>query len=75
MPQRPVSYWAGASPVALGAILVQEDNGEELVICYVSRSLADVEKRYSQTEKEAPGIVEACESLHKYFFMELSLKC
>ena len=46
-----------ASPVGLGAILVQEQNGEERVICYASRSLTDVEKRYSQTEKEALGIV------------------
>ena len=53
-----------ASPVGLGAILVQEQNGEERVICYASRSLTDVEKRYSQTEKEALGIVWECESLH-----------
>ena len=32
-----------ASPVGLGAILVQEQNGEERVICYASRSLTDVE--------------------------------
>ena len=53
-----------ASPVGLGAILVQEQNGEERVICYVSRSLTDVEKRYSQTEKEVLGIVWECERLH-----------
>ena len=53
-----------ASPVGLGAILVQEQNGEERVICYASRSLTDVEKCYSQTEKEALGIMWACERLH-----------
>ena len=57
-----------ASPVGLGAILVQEQNGEERVICYASRSLTDVEKRYSQTEKEALGIVWACERLHMYLY-------
>ena len=57
-----------ASPVGLGAFLVQEQNGEERVICYVSRSLTDVEKRYSQTEKEALGIVWACERLHMYLY-------
>ena len=57
-----------ASPVGLGAILVQELNGEERVICYASRSLTDVEKRYSQTEKEALGIVWACERLHMYLY-------
>ena len=57
-----------ASPVGLGAILVQEQNGEERVICHASRSLADVEKRYSQTEKEALGMVWACERLHMYLY-------
>ena len=56
------------SPVGLGVILVQEQNGEERVICYASRSLTDVEKRYSQTEKEAFGIVWACERLHMYLY-------
>ena len=57
-----------ASPVGLGAILVQEQNGEERVICYASRSLTDVEKRYSKTAKEALGIVGACERLHMYLY-------
>ena len=57
-----------ASSVGLGALLVQEQNDEERVICYASRSLTDVEKRYSQTEKEALGIVWACERLHMYLY-------
>ena len=42
-----------ASPVGLGAILLQEHKGEDQVICYASRGLTDVKRRYSQTEKEA----------------------
>ena len=57
-----------ASPVSLGAILVQEQDGKERVICYASTSLTDVEKRYSHTEKEALGIVWACERLHVYLY-------
>lgn len=57
-----------ASQVDLGAILVQEQNGEERVIRYASRSLTDVEKSYSQTEKEALGIVWVCERLHMYLY-------
>ena len=49
-----------ASPVGLGAVLVQQQNKEERVICYASRTLTDIEKRYSQTEKETLGIVWAC---------------
>ncbi|VDI25705.1 Hypothetical predicted protein [Mytilus galloprovincialis] len=42
---------ADASPVGLGAVLIQEQNGEMRIISYASRSLSDTERRYSQTEK------------------------
>ena len=41
-----------ASPVGLGAVLIQEQHGVKRIISYASKSLSDVEKRYSQTEKE-----------------------
>ena len=59
---------ADASPVGLGAVLVQNQNGESRVICYASRSISDVERRYSQTEKEALGLVWACERFHMYVY-------
>ena len=57
-----------ASPVGLGAILLQEKKGEDRVICYASRGLTNVERRYSQTEKEALGVVWACERFHIYLY-------
>ena len=48
---------ADASPVGLGAMLVQEKNGEGRAVCYASRSLSSVERRYSQTEEEALALV------------------
>jgi len=57
-----------ASPVGLGAVLTQFQDGCWRVISYASRSLTEVEKRYSQTEKEALGIVWACERFHLYVF-------
>ncbi|KAJ8018643.1 hypothetical protein HOLleu_43268 [Holothuria leucospilota] len=57
-----------ASPVGLGAILVQEQKGELRIIAYASRSLTDIERRYSQTEKEALGLVWACERFHIYLY-------
>ena len=46
-----------ASSVSLGAVLAQLQRGCERVVAYVSRSLTDVECEYSQTEKEALGLV------------------
>lgn len=60
---------ADASPVGLGAILIQfNENGVPRVICYANRSLTDVEKRYAQTEKEALALVWAVERFHYYLF-------
>ncbi|PFX13169.1 Retrovirus-related Pol polyprotein from transposon 17.6 [Stylophora pistillata] len=57
---------ADASPVGLGAVLVQEKNGVDRAICYASRSLSSVERRYSQTEKEALALVWTCEWFNQY---------
>jgi hypothetical protein len=52
---------ADASLVGLGAFLLQDNEGVLKIIYCASRSLTDVERRYSQTEKEALAIVWACE--------------
>ncbi|XP_065224410.1 uncharacterized protein K02A2.6-like [Planococcus citri] len=57
---------ADASPVGLGAVLLQRKGDEVRVICYISRSLSAVERRYSQTEKEALALVFAVERLKIY---------
>lgn len=52
------------SPVGLGAILVQN----EKPVAYASRALTEVERRYSQTEREALAIVWGVEHFHLYLF-------
>ena len=59
---------ADASPVGLGAVLVQQQGDEQRIISYASRSLSDVERRYSRTEKEALAIVWSCERFHAYLY-------
>ena len=44
---------ADAGPQGLGAVLNQLQDGEWRAISYASRNLTEVERRYSQTEKEA----------------------
>lgn len=66
--EAPTKVIADASPVGLGAVLVQDQQGEMVPVCYVSRSLTDCERRYSQTEREALALVWACERLHPYVY-------
>ena len=67
----PTKVIADASPVGLGAVLVQKQKGEMVPVCYVSRSLTDCERRYSQTEREALALVWACERLHPCVCQEI----
>lgn len=63
-PKRRTAVITDASPVGISAILEQEGK----VVCYASRSLTEVETRYSQTEREGLAIVWACEYLNVYLY-------
>ena len=57
-----------AGPTGIGAVLTQFQDGVWRVISYASRNLTDVERRYSQTEKEALALVWACERFNLYVY-------
>ncbi|XP_053601232.1 uncharacterized protein K02A2.6-like isoform X1 [Plodia interpunctella] len=59
---------ADASPVGLGAVLVQIGENGPRVIAYGHKSLTNCEKRYCQTEKEALALVWAVEHFKIYLF-------
>ena len=48
---------ADASPYGLAAVLVQKQNGQNRIIAYASGTLSQIERKYSQTEKEALAFV------------------
>lgn len=64
----PTRLIADASPVALGAVLLQfsDTDGSLHLISYASKSLSPTEKRYCQTEKEALALVWAVERFAVY---------
>ncbi|UYV67705.1 hypothetical protein LAZ67_5001654, partial [Cordylochernes scorpioides] len=65
----PTEVIADASPVGLGAVLLQRQNdGSKKPVAYASRSLTNVERRYSQIEKEALGCVWAVEHFNDYLW-------
>lgn len=56
-----------ASPTGIGAVLLQQDaNGVRRIISFASKALTDIERKYSQTEREALGIVWAVEKFRLY---------
>lgn len=69
-PNKETEVITDASPVGLSAILSQlsPESKQRKVVAYVSRALTPTERRYSQTEREALGIVWAVERLHTYLY-------
>jgi hypothetical protein len=58
-----------ASPVGLGAMLVQYDSdGKGSVVALASKSLKPVEQRYSQTEREALAVYWGIVHFHLYLY-------
>ena len=54
--------------IGLGAVLTQEQQGSKRVISYASKNLSEVEKGYSQTEKEALAVVWVCNCFYVYLY-------
>lgn len=59
--------YTDASPVGLGAVLVQQRrDGSEQIIAFASKSLTETERRYPQTQREALALVWAIEKFYYY---------
>ena len=50
----------------LGAVILQQVDGDWRPVAFASRALTSVELRYAQIEKEALAICLACDNFHYY---------
>jgi hypothetical protein len=58
------------SDVAMGATLLQEEDGLEHPLCFLSRKLNQHQRRYSTVEKEALALLTAVRTCSVYFGSE-----
>ena len=57
-----------ASSSTVGAVLSQEIDGNECVICYMSKAMSKEEEKYCVTRKELLAVVTAVKFFHPYFY-------
>ena len=55
-----------ASDIGLGAVLLQRQKDEFLILEFASRKLIDAEKKWSVRDREATAIKFACQKFHHY---------
>ena len=67
-PTKPYVLYTDASDYGIGAILVQEVDGIERPIHFVSKTLTTEQRRWSTIEKEAYAIVHALQKLRPYLW-------
>uniref|UniRef100_A0A147BN06 RNA-directed DNA polymerase n=1 Tax=Ixodes ricinus TaxID=34613 RepID=A0A147BN06_IXORI len=65
-PREHLTLSVDASSYGLGAVLLQESQGERRPVAYASRALTETEQRYAQIEKEALAITWASGHFRTY---------
>jgi hypothetical protein len=62
----PFKMYIVAQEWVIGAVLLQEENGKEFPVAYVSRRLLDVETRYVFVEKLCLSLYYVCSQFRHY---------
>ena len=63
-----VKISSDASKCGLGAVILQQHDGEWQPVAYASRAMTSAETRYAQIEKELLSIMFACERFHQFIY-------
>ena len=67
--QRDFYLYLSTTDTTFGMVLVQEDDGIEHPIYYLSRNLNDIESKYSYVEKLALAVVQAMQRFRHYILL------
>ena len=67
-PCLPITVSADSSSYGIGAVLSHTINGVERPVYFISRTLTETERRYSQLEREALALVFAVKRFHYYLW-------
>ena len=67
-PTKPIRVSVDSSSYGIGAVLCHVIDNMERPVYFVSRTLTETERRYSQVEKEALALVYGCTSFHDYLW-------
>jgi len=65
---RPFILCTDASQDGIGAVLMQEYDGERFPVVYISKKLKPAETRYATIERECLALVWAVKKLHTYLY-------
>lgn len=65
---KPIIVASDASPIGLGGILSHEMNGHDKPVYFVSSTLTDAQRNYSQIHREALAIIFAITKFHDYIY-------
>jgi hypothetical protein len=70
--ENPFKVYIAVKECVIGAVLLQEEDGKEFLVAYVSRHLLDAQTRYVFVEKLCLSLYYACSKFRHYI---LSCSC